>query len=241
MRGERAVTVLGYLLGFALLFLVWHLAATILVRSTLFPPPGPVLLRGWTSLVPARWSASWYLARAGAAHSIGRSSAAVNPLMVAVALAGGLYSANGTVRAAQGAGASPSISLGTVVLLLGGPLLLSALGSAVTIFMSARVRDREAALVRATGGTPAVVVATAAWEAVIYVGTALLLGGVGVVATALVGAWAVADEAPGTFPGLGLGAVAVIAGAELALVLVATVVPAGLGLRREVAATLAAE
>ena len=47
MRGERAVTVLGYLLGFALLFLVWHLAATILVRSTLFPPPGPVLLRGW--------------------------------------------------------------------------------------------------------------------------------------------------------------------------------------------------
>ena len=47
MSRERAVTVLGYVIGFALLFLVWHLAATILVRSTLFPPPGPVLVRGW--------------------------------------------------------------------------------------------------------------------------------------------------------------------------------------------------
>jgi NitT/TauT family transport system permease protein len=47
MSREHATTVLGYLAGFALLFLVWHLAATLLVRSTLFPPPGPVLARGW--------------------------------------------------------------------------------------------------------------------------------------------------------------------------------------------------
>jgi hypothetical protein len=45
-----------------------------------------------------------------------------------------------------------------------------------------------------------VVVSTAAWEAVIYVVTAVLLGAVGVLATALVGAWAVASDAPGTFP-----------------------------------------
>ena len=45
MNRERATTVLGYLAGFALLFLVWHLAAVLLVRSTLFPPPGPVLDR----------------------------------------------------------------------------------------------------------------------------------------------------------------------------------------------------
>jgi NitT/TauT family transport system permease protein len=42
---DRALALGGYLLGFGLLFLVWHLAATLLVRSTLFPPPGPVLDR----------------------------------------------------------------------------------------------------------------------------------------------------------------------------------------------------
>ncbi len=47
MRTERLVTVAGYLAGFGLLFLIWHLAATTLVRSTLFPPPGPVLERAW--------------------------------------------------------------------------------------------------------------------------------------------------------------------------------------------------
>ncbi|MET1004085.1 MAG: ABC transporter permease [Propionibacteriaceae bacterium] len=221
------------------LWIIGPLVASLLV--CLGPLIFPSVLRGWTALVPARWSVSWFLARSAALHSIGRSTAAVNPLMVAVALAGGLYSANGTVRAAERVGAAGAITIGTVVLLLGGPLLLSALGSAVTIFMSARVRDREAALVRATGGTPEVVMATAAWEAFIYVVTAVLLGAVGVIATALVGAWAVASDAPGTFPRFGAGAVGVVAGAELLLVMVATVVPAGLGVRRDVAATLAAE
>lgn len=45
MRTERLVTVAGYVAGFGLLFLIWHLAATTLVRSTLFPPPWPVLER----------------------------------------------------------------------------------------------------------------------------------------------------------------------------------------------------
>jgi ABC-type nitrate/sulfonate/bicarbonate transport system permease component len=42
---DRLFTVLGYLGGFVLLFLVWHLAATWLARSVLFPPPGPVFER----------------------------------------------------------------------------------------------------------------------------------------------------------------------------------------------------
>jgi ABC-type nitrate/sulfonate/bicarbonate transport system permease component len=44
---SRAATVAGYLAGFALLFLVWHVAAVFLVRSALFPPPWPVLERAW--------------------------------------------------------------------------------------------------------------------------------------------------------------------------------------------------
>ena len=44
---SRAAALAGYAAGFALLFLVWHLAASLLVRSALFPPPGPVLARAW--------------------------------------------------------------------------------------------------------------------------------------------------------------------------------------------------
>jgi NitT/TauT family transport system permease protein len=45
MTRDRLLTMLGYLGGFVLLFLVWHLAATWLARSVLFPPPGPVFER----------------------------------------------------------------------------------------------------------------------------------------------------------------------------------------------------
>jgi NitT/TauT family transport system permease protein len=42
---ERALVVGGYLAGFALLFLIWHLAATYAVRSALFAGPVPVFHR----------------------------------------------------------------------------------------------------------------------------------------------------------------------------------------------------
>ena len=41
MRTDRLATVGGYIAGFGLLFLIWHLAATLLVKSVLFPPPLP--------------------------------------------------------------------------------------------------------------------------------------------------------------------------------------------------------
>ncbi len=45
---SRLVTALGYVAGFALLFLIWHLASAYLVRSVLFPSPFPVFVRGWS-------------------------------------------------------------------------------------------------------------------------------------------------------------------------------------------------
>lgn len=42
---DRAATLAGYLAGFALLFLVWHLAAIFVVKSALFPSPIPVFIR----------------------------------------------------------------------------------------------------------------------------------------------------------------------------------------------------
>jgi NitT/TauT family transport system permease protein len=43
--GSRGATIAGYVLGFALLFLIWHLAALFVVRSVLFPSPIPVFER----------------------------------------------------------------------------------------------------------------------------------------------------------------------------------------------------
>ncbi|WP_250009258.1 hypothetical protein [Actinoplanes sp. M2I2] len=189
------------------------------------------LLRDWTALVPERASSSWYLARSTTAFGVARSTATINPITVAVALAGGLYSANGT---ASGGG---SVRTGSVVLLLGGPLLLALLGATATIFMSSRRRDREFALVVAAGATRTVVLAAAAWEAVIYTVTATILGAAAVCVTAVAGGWAA-----GTWtPSLGLGAVATIAGLGLVLTLAATVLPTAAALRHEVPQTLAAE
>jgi NitT/TauT family transport system permease protein len=44
---SRAATVAGYVVGFALLFAIWHFAALYLVRSALFPSPLPVFERAW--------------------------------------------------------------------------------------------------------------------------------------------------------------------------------------------------
>jgi NitT/TauT family transport system permease protein len=50
---SRAATVAGYVVGFALLFLIWHLASVLLVRSVLFPSPIPVFERGWVLIEDA--------------------------------------------------------------------------------------------------------------------------------------------------------------------------------------------
>ncbi|WP_170985139.1 ABC transporter permease [Roseomonas sp. AR75] len=47
MATSRAATVAGYVIGFALLFAIWHFAALYLVRSALFPSPLPVFERAW--------------------------------------------------------------------------------------------------------------------------------------------------------------------------------------------------
>jgi NitT/TauT family transport system permease protein len=45
VRTDRIAVVAGYIAGFALLFLIWHLASTLLVKSVLFPGPWPVFER----------------------------------------------------------------------------------------------------------------------------------------------------------------------------------------------------
>ena len=217
--------------------------------SALVVAAGPLVfapfLRAWTSLVPADASASWFLARAAAAHGTARASATTSPLVVAVAFPGTLYAATDTVRAAVGAQTGrlpPAPPVQTAVLLIGGPLLLAAVGAAATVFMSGRVRERESALVRAAGGSHGVVLLAAVWESVIHAVTATALGLAAVVVTAAVAAWAVvpAGGAP-ALPSFGAAAVAVTAGTGLVLLLAATVPTTLLALRRELAPALSVE
>lgn len=201
----------------------------------------PLVLRAWTSLIPARASASWFLARNSARHRLSRSAAAVGPLMVAIALAGGLYTSGATLAAARaeqtgGAGGFALAPEG-VVIVLGGPLLLSAIGAAATVFMSGQAREREFALVQAAGSTRAAVVLTAIWEAVIYTVTAAVLGTLATV----VGGIIVAHALGLPFPTVSFATVGLIASGGFVLILAATVAPTTAALRHEIPRTLAVE
>jgi putative ABC transport system permease protein len=215
-------------------------AGLLVAASPLVTAP---LTRAWTGLVPARASVSWYLARNVAFAALDRSTAAINPLVVTIALTGGLYTAHGMVASAEAARtgvASTGLPAQFVVLLLGGPLVLAAVGAAATVAMSGRARARDAALLEAAGSTPGTVVASAAWEAVIQVGTAALLGTAAVTCGALAGASALGRQSLGA-AGAGLSAVVVTAAGGLLIVLAATVVPAVLRLREDPVRVLVAE
>lgn len=201
----------------------------------------PLTLRAWTSLLPSGASASWFLARNSARYRLSQSSAAISPLMVAIALAGGLYTTGATLAAAQTAqtGSSRGFDLAPegVVLLLGGPLLLSAVAAAATVFMSGRAREREFALVQAAGSTHTGIVLTAICEAVIYTATAAILG---IVAT-FIGGLIVAAALALPFATIALTPLGIIAGGGFVLILAAIVAPTIAALRHEIARTLAVE
>lgn len=210
-----------------------------------FAAAGPILfpfvLRAWTSSLPAKVSASWFLARNSARHRLSRSTAAVGPLMVATALAGGLYTTGATIAAAEAArtGNSTSFDLAPegVVIILGGPLLLSAVAAASTVFMSGRSREREYALIQAAGSTHVTIVFTAVWEAVIYAATAAILG---MLAT-IIGGFFVASALALPHPTIAVATIGMVAGGGFALILAASVGPTVAALRHEIPRTLALE
>ena len=201
----------------------------------------PLALRAWTSLLPARLSVSWFLARHTARHRLSRSTATISPLMVAVALSGGLYTMAATLDAAlaerEGSTTGTGLAPEGVVLLLGGPLLLSAVAAAATVFMSEHTRERELALVQAVGATHGTVVLSAIWEAVIYAVTALLLGAAATIGGGLIIAGALSLPVPT----VSFGTLGLVTAGGLVLVLAATVVPTAAALRHDVSPALAAE
>ncbi|WP_436536268.1 FtsX-like permease family protein [Actinoplanes sp. HUAS TT8] len=193
----------------------------------------PRLVRAWTTLVPERASGSWFLARHTVADNVGRSAAAITPLMVAIALCGGVYAVSETLGGA--------VPLAFVLLVLGGPLVLSVLGATVTVLMAGRSREREVALIRAAGGTPGTVLVAAVSEAVIYVGTAALLGFAAVAVAVGVALVAAHGRGLPVAPSLGFTQAGTVALVGLILTAAATVIPTAAATRRSVSRELAAE
>ena len=201
----------------------------------------PLVLRGWTSLIPARASASWHLARHQARYHLSRSTASITPLFTGTAILGGLFTMSATLDASMRAGGERGVTLGIaqVMIMIGGPVLLAAVGAAVVIFMSNRTQGAEQALLLATGASSGTVLATAVWQAVIHVVTATLLAAAVLVATALVSAAAVGRFVP-AIPIVNAGYALALAGVGLALTLAATALPVAARSREPLAARLAA-
>ena len=205
----------------------------------------PVALRAWTAVVPTHRSASWFLARNAAAFSVDRSSATVSALVITIALPGSLFAGFDTlgdaVQRTTGSSSGGGLDVQSVLLMLGGPLLVSLFGAAATVLMAGRTREQEAALVEAAGGSRATVLARAAWESVILVGTAVLVAAVVLVLTACGQAVALAVTVPGTQPHLGLQAALPAALVSLVLMVAAGTIPLVTGRRRSIPLVLAAD
>ncbi|PZE68872.1 FtsX-like permease family protein [Curtobacterium sp. MCBD17_021] len=208
------------------------------------PSVFPALLRAWTAVVPAHASASWFLARNAAAAAVSRSSATVSALVITIALPASITSGFATlgdaVRRTTGSEIS-GLAPQSFLLMLGGPLLVSLSGAAATVLMAGRTREQEGALVEAAGGSRGVVLARAAWESVILVGTAVLVSSAVLVVTSCAQAVALGVTSPGTLPHLGLQAAAPAALVSLVLMVVAGTLPLVVGGRRSVPLVLAAD
>ncbi|KJC64272.1 ABC transporter permease [Agreia bicolorata] len=212
----------------------------------------PRVLRLWTALLPARVSPAWYLGRHNARHKLSRSTAAITPMMVAVAIAGGPISDIATAtNAILITRDSPpdyytkdsSGNLALLLVLVGAPVAVATLGSAVVVFVTGRDRYRDNALLRAAGATNTTIVAASIAEALIHAATAFLLGLAGIALSASIIAALFMRETGGipVMPYIPVAETAGIFAAGLALILVSTVGPTLLSLRADVPAMLAAE
>lgn len=160
--------------------------------------------------------------------------------MVGFGLVAGIFSLSSSLTAVirqQGSTLNASLDFTSAILLLGGPILLCAVGAAVSVVMSSKTRTRDVALLVASGARPGTLLGAAVCEALIHAVTATLVGAAVVVASNAVVAYAVGLP---LFANLAFGEGLVVSLAGFALVLAATLVPTCAALGRAPAAVLAA-
>lgn len=220
----------------------WSLFMPIFMVAALVPLAPLIfsaVLNAWTRLVPQkRWNA-WYLARHTARYGLSASTSVESPIMVGFGLVAGVFSALGLFTSylqSQGTVDINGLSLAAALLMLGGPVLLCAVGAAVSVVMTSRSRTRDVALLIASGARAETLMAAAACEALIHALTATIVGAVSVVASNAIVAYVTGLP---IFEGLAFGEGLAVSLVGFALVFAATFIPTCTALNRETAAVLA--
>lgn len=214
---------------------------TVAMLVPIAPLAFSVLMRAWTRLIPqARWDA-WCLARHTARYGLSASTSVETPIMVGFGLVASVSCLSNVlgeyVRQQGMTGWTTSLDWTSTLLLLGGPVLLCAVGAAVGVLMTSRSRTRDVALLVASGARPATLIGAAFCEAFIHAGTATLAGAIAVVVSSSV--VAAAAGLP-LFESLAFGEGLVVSLIGFILVLAATLVPTWVALNKEVATVLSA-
>ena len=132
------------------------------------------LMRAWTAIPGLVSWTPWRVARHMAVTRAGQSTATVVPLMIGVGLFAS-FNIVGTAARNTGAPGSESINLFDGVIMLTPIGAIGAIGSAAVVFMASRQRSDDLASLRVAGMSPVGSLALFLCEAVIYVGTALLV------------------------------------------------------------------
>ena len=195
-------------------------------------------MKAWTSVVPqSRWNA-WYVARHTARFGLSASTSVETPIMVGFGLVAGIYSVMSIWADYSGQHGMTFTGLDwtAAILMLGGPVLLCAIGAAVSVVMTSKSRTRDVALLIAGGARPRTLLAAAACEAFIHAVTATLAGMAAVAVSNVVTAYAVGMP---LFDGLAFGEGLAVSLAGFVLVLAATLVPTLAALGKEPATVLA--
>ena len=151
------------------------------------------ILKAWTSVVPqSRWNA-WYVARHTARFGLSASTSVETPIMVGFGLVAGIYSVMSIWADYSGQHGMTFTGLDwtAAILMMGGPVLLCAIGAAVSVVMTSKSRTRDVALLIAGGAQPRTLLAAAVCEAFIHAVTATLAGMAAVVVSNAVTAYAV--------------------------------------------------
>ena len=193
----------------------WSLYLPILTTAgiaAIGPLAFAAILKAWTSVVPqSRWNA-WYVAGIYSVMSIWADYSGQHGMTFT------------------------GLDLTAAILMMGGPVLLCAIGAAVSVVMTSKSRTRDVALLIAGGARPRTLLAAAACEAFIHAVTATLAGMAAVAVSNAVTACAVGMP---LFDGLAFGEGLAVSLAGFVLVLAATLVPTLAALRKEPATVLA--
>lgn len=233
VASTMAKTAPNDMMSWAMYLLILMVGALACVAPAAFS----MVLGAWTALAPWRWNA-WYLARRTARYGLGASTSVETPTMVGFGLVAGLFSLMGvwSCHAAREGMRFTGLDFTESLILLGGPILLCAVGAAVSVVMTSRTRTRDVALLIASGARPETLLAAAACEALIHAVTATAVGAFVVIASSAVAACALGVP---LLNGLAFGEGLAVSLAGFALVLVATLVPTWSALAKEPAAVLA--